>query len=90
MPDCHEAAGGSGDRGTLASATGSCCTAPLDREPIDSAPAAQVELSSSLLLDQVEALDPKPRQEPLASSDATIASQRHELGRYTLLSSFLI
>ena len=90
MPDCHEAGDESRDRGSLAPAASACCSAPLEREPIESAPTAQLNHSSSLLLDEVESIDPQPWLEPLVSSDATIASQRHELGRYTLLSSFLI
>jgi hypothetical protein len=90
MPGCHEGAGTSQDRGSLTPAAGACCQAPIDREPIDSAPAGQLDLSSSLLLAEVVQSRVEERLEPLVSSDATIASQGHELGRYTLLSSFLI
>ena len=90
MPGCHDAANESPDRGSLAPAANACCSAPLDREPIDSAPTAQFDPSSSLLLDEVTSIDPQPWLAPLVSSDATIASQRHELGRYTLLSSYLL
>ncbi len=71
-------------------AAGACCQAPIDREPIDSAPVGQLDLSSSLLLAEVVQSTVEERLVPLVSSDATIASQGHELGRYTLLSSFLI
>jgi len=90
MPDCDAGDGSSRDRRAVAPVPSACCSAPLDREPIDSAPTAQFDLSSSLPLDEVDSIDPQLWLEPLASSDATIASQRHELGRYTLLSAFLI
>ena len=89
-PGCHEGAGTSKDRGSLTPAAGACCQAPIDREPIDSAPVGQLDLSSSLLLAEAVQSTVEEPLEPLVSSDATIASQGHELGRYTLLSSFLI
>ena len=90
MPGCHDESGASQDRGSLAPAQSACCQAPLDREPIESAPTSQIDLPSGLFLAEVERSTVQERLEPLADSDATIASQRHELGSYTLLSSFLI
>lgn len=90
MPGCQEGAGTSHDRGSLTPTATACCKAPLDREPIDSAPAGQLDLPSNLFLTEVDAIAAQEHLESLASSDTTVASQRHELGRYTLLSSFLI
>ena len=91
MPGCHEGAGASPDRGSLTPAASACCQAPVDREPIDVAPVGQLDPSTSLLLAEVvQSTVEIPLEPPLVSSDTTIASQGHELGRYTLLSSFLI
>lgn len=91
MPGCHEDAGASPDRGSLTPAASACCQAPVDREPIDAAPVGQLDLFTSLLLAEVvQSTVEIPLEPPLVSSDTTIASQGHELGRYTLLSSFLI
>jgi hypothetical protein len=90
MPGCHEVDGASQDCGSVAPVPSACCQAPLDRRPIDSAPTGQLDLLSGLFLAEVELSTVQERLEPLADSEATIASQRYELGRYTLLSSFLI
>jgi len=90
MPDCHETAGASQNRGSLAPASSACCQAPLDREPIDSAPTSQIDLSSTPFLAEVDMVAVQEELETPSDSDTTVASQRHELGRYTLLSSYLI
>lgn len=89
MPPCHAGAGAAQDLGSLSPALGACCQAPLDREPIDSTPVNQLHVTSSLL--HAGAVAEAPQERPATQSNVdTVASQRHELGRYTLLSSFLI
>jgi hypothetical protein len=89
MPPCHEGFGAEQDLGSTSPTLGACCQAPLDREPIDSTPVSQLDLTSSLLPAGAAAEAPQERPATQANAD-TVASQRHELGRYTLLSSFLI
>lgn len=90
MPGCHEPAGDSQDRSALAPARTACCDAPLEREPVDSTVSLQLERPSSQLVTEEQASTPWEPLDPPASCEATIASQKHQLGHYTLLSSFLI
>ena len=70
-------------------AAGACCQAPLDREPIDSTPVSLLNPTSALAPAGAVAEAAQERPGTQAGAD-TVASQRHGLGRYTLLSSFLI
>ena len=89
MPGCHEGAESNPDRGSMGPSAGACCQAPLDREPIDSTPVGLSSPTSTLLPAGDVAEAPKARPASQAGAD-TVASQRHELGRYTLLATFLI
>lgn len=90
VPPCHSGSEGTQDRGSLAPAASACCQAPVDREPIDSASNGQIDLSSSLLLAEVDVVAVQEKVQKPLDSAATVASQRHELGRYKLLSAYLI
>ena len=89
MPSCHQATGDSPVRGSMGPAAGACCQAPLDREPIDSTPVSLLNPTSALAPAGAVAEAAQERPGTQAGAD-TVASQRHGLGRYTLLSSFLI
>ena len=90
IPGCHEPASDSQDRGALAPARTACCDAPLEREPVDSTVSLQLERPSSQLVTEGPVSASREPLDPPASCEATIASQKHRLGHYTLLSSFLI
>jgi hypothetical protein len=87
---CHRSAGTAPGADSMGTTAGSCCDAPLDRDPIDTVPINHWLPSPTDA--RIEAGSPVTEEglEPLANSDATVRSQTHELGRYTLLSTFLI
>ena len=78
------------DAESMGAGAGSCCDAPLDREPIDTVPANPLLPSPTDCLVEAVASVTAQGLESLTDADATVASQEHELGRYTLLSTFLI
>lgn len=67
-----------------------CCDAPVDPEPakVDSASARVHSTVPLIILAERIEVDPPPRPPDLISE--AISSQQHELGRFTLLSSFLL
>ena len=67
-----------------------CCAAPIDPEPakVDSqVSSAQTEAPLVVLAKRIE---PRPPSKPPDLIAETISSQQYELGRFTLLSSFLL
>ena len=105
MPDqpaaggCHEPDGVSGDGPAHDGAPGcdpgpevwiACCDAPVDQEPakVDSA-SAWVHSTVPLIV-LAERVEPQARSRPPDLISEAISSQQHELGRFTLLSSFLL
>jgi hypothetical protein len=67
-----------------------CCDAPVDPEPakVDSASSSDHGTSPLIILAERVEIEPPSRPPDLISE--AISSQQHALGRFTLLSSFLL
>lgn len=67
-----------------------CCDAPVDQEPAKVDSASNWDHSTTPLIVLAERIEVQlPARPPDLISEA-ISSQQHELGRFTLLSSFLL
>jgi len=67
-----------------------CCDAPVDQEQAQVAAATFLKHGSTPLLLLPENVELHPPSRPPDSISQAISSQQHELGRFTLLSSFLL
>jgi hypothetical protein len=68
----------------------SCCDAPADQNPARVDAASIWDLSTTPLALSAEILEIQPPPRPPDWISVAISTQRHELGRFTLLSSFLL
>lgn len=67
-----------------------CCDAPVDLEPAKVDSASNWDDSPTPLIVLAESVEIRPPLRPPPLISETISSQQHELGRFTLLSSFLL
>ena len=67
-----------------------CCDAPLDREPAKTGSASIWDQSATPLVVLAERVELQPPARPPDGRSEAVSAQWHELGRYTLLSSFLL
>jgi len=92
--DCHESpASSEHDSSGCEAATEvwiACCDAPIDQEPVKVDSASNWDHSTTPLIVLAERIEVQlPSRPPDLISEA-ISAQQHELGRFTLLSSFLL
>ena len=67
-----------------------CCDAPVDREPAKVASAASWSQATTPLIMLAERIEPRSPSGPPDFISEAISARQHELGRFTLLSSFLL
>jgi len=92
--DCHQSAAPAEHTSAACDANPqawiACCKAPIDQEPAKVDSASNWDHSTTPLIVLVETIKIQhPSRQPDLISEA-ISSQQHELGRFTLLSSFLL
>ncbi len=66
-----------------------CCSGPVDQEPARFETTTSLHEGSSPLVTLAERVEVRAPSRPPASISEAVSSQRHELGRFTLHSSFL-
>jgi hypothetical protein len=67
-----------------------CCDAPVDQDPARVDAAMSWYQTTTPLIILAERVEPRPPSGPPDFISETISSRQHELGRFTLLSSFLL
>lgn len=67
-----------------------CCAVPMDPDTGMATSATSRELISTSLTVSIESVAPRQPRLPSDLMARTVASQVHDLGRFTLLSSFLL
>lgn len=67
-----------------------CCDAPPDQEPVKVESVSNWGHSPTPLIVLAESVEIRPPYRPPDLISEAISSQQHELGRFTLLSSFLL
>ncbi len=92
---CHEAAESSQDPSvtdgrSVPGAQFGCCVAPMDPDTGKATSGTVRELISTSLTASIESIVPRRPRPPSDLMVRTVASQVHDLGRFTLLSSFLL
>lgn len=83
VDDCHEPA-------PMTEHDPSSCDAPIDQEPAKVDSAYNRDHSTIPLIVLTETVEIRPPSRPPDLISETISTQQHELGRFTLLSSFLL
>lgn len=66
------------------------CEAPIDQEPVNVDSASNWDHGTTPLIVLVETIEIQPHSRPPDRISEVISSQQHEVGRFTLLSSFLL
>lgn len=67
-----------------------CCDAPVDQKPAKVESAAFLDHGATPLIVLAERVEIQPPSRPPDFVSEAISAQQHELGRFTLLSSFLL
>lgn len=67
-----------------------CCDAPVDQDPAKVDAATSWYETTTPLIILAERVEPRPPSGPPDLISEIISSRQHELGRFTLLSSFLL
>lgn len=67
-----------------------CCDAPIDQEPAKIDATSSSDHGATPLVILAERLEVQPPTRPPDLASEAISAQQHELGRFTLLSSFLL
>lgn len=92
--DCHETAGPSEHDSSGCDAQPelwiACCDAPVNQEPAKVESASNWDHSATALSFLAEPVEIRPPSRSLDLISDAISAQQHELGRFTLLSSFLL
>jgi hypothetical protein len=92
--DCHESAPmaehGSSSCDAQPELWIACCDAPIDQEPVKVDAASNWDHNTTPLIVLMETVEIQPHSRPPDLISEAISSQQHELGRFTLLSSFLL
>jgi len=66
------------------------CDAPIDQEPVNVDSAPNLDHSATPLIGLAATVEIQPHSRPPDLITEAISSQQHELGRFTLFSSFLL
>jgi len=92
--DCHESAAMAEHDSSSCDAEPemwiACCDAPIDQEPAKVDSASNWDHSTIPLIVLAETVEIQPPSRPPDLISEAISSQQHELGRFILLSSFLL
>ena len=92
--DCHESRAPSEHDSSGCEAASeawiACCDAPVDQELAKVDSASNWDRSATLLIIVAEIVEIRPPSRPPDLIPEAISAQQHELGRFTLLSSFLL
>lgn len=92
---CHDSTGSREDHGWSSTAAGpqtliACCDVPVDQEPVQIDAGIAQNHGTTPLMVLAERVDLRPPCKPPDSISQTVSSRQYEMGRCTLLSSFLL
>jgi len=90
MSGCHSGREDSRACDVTANARLKCCDTTIGQEPVEATVGSQPDLRGAPLVVEVGVLEPHAPAPPSIAAARVLQSQQHSLGRFTLLSSYLL